>query len=45
MHLMCYVAQKSFEIFFAQLPPDLRSLKACDVNTTKWTVMGRLVVY
>ena len=27
---------KSFEIFSAQLLPDLRSLKACDVDTTKW---------
>ena len=27
---------KSFEIFSAQLPPDVRSLKACDVDTTKW---------
>ena len=27
---------KSFEIFSAQLPPNLRSLKACDVDTTKW---------
>ena len=27
---------KSFEIFSAQLPPDLKSLKASNVDTSKW---------
>jgi len=27
---------KSFEVFSAQLPPDLKSLKAKDVDTSKW---------
>ena len=27
---------KSFKIFSAQLPPDLKFLKACNVDTSKW---------